>query len=81
MKWMKWLRWLKSYLLSVDFLKIMPDTGPTLISETFGEFCREVNIQQSIMSYCQHQNNGQVEACIKLAKCTIQALTLNSVSV
>ena len=42
--------------------KIISNVGTNFTSETFREFCRKLNIQQSTMSSYHHQNNSQVEA-------------------
>ena len=55
--------------------KIVSDTGTNFISEKFRQFCRQLNIKQTITSSCHHQCNGQVEACIKLVKHTIRKCT------
>ena len=54
----------------MDYLQIVSDACTNLISETFKEFCRKVDIQQSTRS-SYHQSNDQVEACVKFVKCTI----------
>ena len=41
-------------------------------SKTFRDFCRKINIQQTIALPYHHQSNGQVEAFIKFVKCTIK---------
>ena len=45
--------------------KIISDAGTNFITETFKDFCRKMNTQQTITSPYQHQSNGQVEACLK----------------
>ena len=45
--------------------KIISDMGTNFTSETFKEFYKMLNIQQSITSFYHHQSSGQVEACIK----------------
>ena len=52
--------------------KIMSDMGSNFVSDKFQQFCKSVNIEQAISSAYHHQSNGQVEACIKLIKCTFK---------
>ena len=52
--------------------KIASDAGTNFTSATFKEFCKKLNIQQSITSSYHYQSCGQVEACIKSVKCTIR---------
>ena len=52
--------------------RLISDVATNLTSETFQEFYRKLNIQQSITSSFYHPSNGQVEACIKFVKCTIR---------
>ena len=52
--------------------KIMSDSGGNFVSDKFRTFCKSVNIDQVFSSSCQHQINGQVEACIKFVKCTLK---------
>ena len=54
--------------------KIDSDTGTNFTSEMFKDFCRQMNIQQTITSSCHHQSNGQVEAFLKFVKCTIRKM-------
>ena len=52
--------------------KIMSDAGFNFICEKCKEFCTKMNMEPATpSSYCQ-QNNGQMEACIKLLKCTFK---------
>ena len=51
--------------------KIVSNARMNLTSETFKEFCRKLNFQQSITSFPHHLSNDQIEACIKFVKCTI----------
>ena len=51
---------------------IISNSDINFTSETFRQFCRKMNIQQSITSSYHHQSNGQVEACIKLVKSRIK---------
>ena len=48
------------------------DAGKNFISDKLIQFCRQLNIQQAITSSYHHQNNGQVEPCIKFVKHTIR---------
>ena len=50
--------------------KTVSDTVMNFISDKFTQFCRQLNIEQAVMSSCHHQSNGQEEACIKFMKCT-----------
>ena len=51
----------------------MPDSGSNFISEKFKNFHKHLKIEQAISSSsCNHQNNQQVEACIKSVKCTLK---------
>ena len=60
--------------------KIISDACGNLISDACGNFtsekfeklCRKLNIECAASSSYQHQNNGQVEICIKLVKCTLK---------
>ena len=52
--------------------RIMSDAGSNFISEKFKKFCSSLNIKQAVSSSYHHQSNRQVEACIKLIKCTIK---------
>ena len=52
-------------------MKIISDTGINFTSDTFKQFCRQMNIEQAITLLFHHQSNRQVEACIKFVKCTI----------
>ena len=52
--------------------KIVSDAGMNFISDQFEQFCKQLNIDQTIISSYHHKSNGQVEACIKFAKYTIK---------
>ena len=52
--------------------RIMSDSGINFISEKFKNFCKSLNLEQAVSSSCHHQNNEQVEACIKFVKCTLK---------
>ena len=52
--------------------RLMSDAGSNFISEKFKNFCNSLNIEQAVLSLYHHQSNSQVEACIKLIKCTIK---------
>ena len=43
------------------------DAGTNFTSVMFHQFCRLMNIQQSIASSYHHESNSKVEACIKFA--------------
>ena len=51
---------------------IMSDAGGNFISDKFRHFCKCMNIEQGTSSSYYHQNNGQVETCIKLIKSTMK---------
>ena len=55
--------------------KIMLDAGTNFISEKFQQFCKRVNIEQTISLLYHHQSNCQVEACIKFIKCMLKKCT------
>ena len=58
--------------------KIMSDAGGNFISDEFKTFCKNLNLQQVVPSSHHHQNNRQVQACIKFIQWTPKnALTLN----
>ena len=40
--------------------------------QKFENLCRKLNIEHAVSSSYHHQSNGQVEACIKLVKCTLK---------
>ena len=54
--------------------KIVSDVVINFMVETFKTFYRKKNIQQTTTLSYHHQNDGQVEACIKFVKCTIKVL-------
>ena len=57
--------------------KIILDTGTNFMAETYKNFSRRMNIQQTITSSYYHQSNSQIKACIKFVKHTNgNALTL-----
>ena len=41
--------------------KGVPDAGTSFISDKFRQFCRNLNIEQTITSSYHHQSKGQVE--------------------
>ena len=41
-------------------------------SDTFRQFCREMNIEQAITLAYHHQSNSQVEECMRFVKYTIK---------
>ena len=51
--------------------KIMLDAGTNFVSDKFRKFCSRLNIEQAVSSAYHQQSNGQVEACIKFIKCTL----------
>ena len=53
-------------------MKIISDAGTNFMPEMFKDFCRKMNIPQTVKSSCHHQSDGQVEACIKIVKQTIK---------
>ena len=55
--------------------KIMSNAGTNFVSERFRQFCKSINIEQAVSLAYHHQSNGQVEACIKLIKCTFKKCT------
>ena len=57
--------------------KIMSDAGSTYISDKFRQFCKCMNIEQGISLSYYHQSNGQVEACTKFIKHTMEKMHLN----
>ena len=62
--------------------KVIANAGTNFTSETLREFCRLMNIQQSVTPSYHHQSNGSVEACIKFVNCTVEnALTLTKMAV
>ena len=52
--------------------KIVSDLGANFTSETFKDFCRNMNIEQTITLSHHHKSNGQVEVCIKFFNCAIK---------
>ena len=52
--------------------KLMSDVGTNFVSDKFCQFCKLVNIEQATSSAYHHQNNRQVEACIKFINCTFK---------
>ena len=52
--------------------RVMSDAGGNFVSEKYKCFVTASNIEQAISSSYHHQSNGQVEACIKFSKCTLQ---------
>ena len=42
--------------------------GGNFISETFKSFCKSLNVEQAAAASYHHQDNGQVEVCIKFLK-------------
>ena len=48
------------------------DTDMNFTSKTFRQFCKLINLEQTITSSHHHWRNGQVEACIKVVKYTIK---------
>ena len=69
-----------SHILTCKFIfaeywlpkKIMLDLGGNFISDKFKTFCKSLNIEQTFSSLYHHQNNGQVEACIRVIKHTLK---------
>ena len=55
--------------------KVMSDASMNFVSDRFHQFCKSINIEQAVSSAHHHQSNGQVEACIKLIKCTFKKCT------
>ena len=56
--------------------RLMSDAGSNFVSGKLRSFYSSLNIEQAVTSSCHHQSNGQVEACIKVIKCTIKMLRL-----
>ena len=52
--------------------KIMSDADTNFMSDMFWQFCKTINIEQSVSSAYHHQSNAQVKACIKFIKCTFK---------
>ena len=50
----------------------MSDAGPNFVSDKFKKICSRLNIEQAVLSVYHHQSSGQVEACIKIIKCTLK---------
>ena len=49
----------------------MSDSDSNFISDKFKTYCKSLNIEQAYSSSYYHQSNGQVEACIKFVKHTL----------
>ena len=49
----------------------MSGMGSNFISDKFKTFCKSLNIEQAFSSSYHHHSNGQVEACVKFVKCTL----------
>ena len=58
--------------------KIMSDSGGNFISDKFKTFCRSLIREQAFSSSYHHENNRQVEACIKLIKQTLKCFDTKS---
>ena len=54
--------------------RLMSDAGGNFISEKFKKFCNSLNVEQAVSLSYHHQNNRQVEACIKFIKHTIKEM-------
>ena len=52
--------------------RIMSDAGGNFISDKFRQFCKCMNIEQVTSLSYHHHNSSQVEACIKLLKCSMK---------
>ena len=52
--------------------KIMSDASGIFIPGQFLKFCKVLNIECAASSLYHHKGNGQVEACVKLVKCTVK---------
>ena len=50
----------------------MSDAGTNFVSERFRQFCKSINVEQTVSSAYHHQSNRQVEACIKFIKHTFK---------
>ena len=50
---------------------IMSDSCSNFISDEF-KTCKSLNIERAFSLSYHHQNNRQVEACIKFVKCTLK---------
>ena len=48
--------------------KIISDAGTNFALNTFKQFCRQMNIEQTIASSYHHHSSRQVEACIRFVK-------------
>ena len=44
--------------------EIVSDAGTNIISHQFKQFCRQLNVEQTISPPYHNQRNGWVEACI-----------------
>ena len=55
---------IKSHVIRLWFTK--ENSGAIFISNKFKTICRSLNKEQTFLSSYHHQNNRQVEACIKL---------------
>ena len=51
---------------------IMSEAGTNFVSDKFRKFCSRLNIKQAVSAVYHHQNNRQVEACIKFIKHTLK---------
>ena len=52
---------------------IMLDTGDNFVSDKFEQISNTLNIEQGTSSSYHAQSNLQVEACIKIIKCSIKS--------
>ena len=52
--------------------KIISDTVINFVSDGIKQLCKQLNIDQAIISSYHHQSNGQVEECIKIVNCFIR---------
>ena len=48
--------------------KLMSDAGTNFVLEKFQQFCKAINVEQTISLAYHHQSNGQVKAGIKFIK-------------
>ena len=60
--------------------KVMSDASTNFISQKFQEFCSKLKIHHAVSSQYNHQNSGQVEACITFVKCTMKKCCNKDVS-
>ena len=44
--------------------KIMSNAGTNVVSNTFWQFCKSINIEQAVSLAYHHQSNWQVKVCI-----------------